>query len=230
MSKSPFRWTTSWAGIVLSDDNLLLPNTWTITLEYDAISENMLHRDIAMQRLEFMIDEKFNTSIWTNFDNPWVDILYEKMDAFLITLPGDPYDSLIAAVAMLKAQSITRGVFNIQGCSIVSKLGYNVENVIDYNEAEDMGLSIEHKHFKDGPWYMRQDAGFTDLLVIDDNQPTLIKESSDWNEFDLNWDFYDKNQNRLTAVDSFIHNNQNERWIPLVIKGGKPGSKDENED
>lgn len=230
MKRSPFKWTTEWSGIILSDDNLLLPNTWTVTFEYDAVSENMLHRDIAMQRLEFMVEEKFNTSIWTNFDNPWVRILYEKMDAFIITLPSDPYDSLIAAVTMLKAQSITRGVFDIQACSIVSKLGYNVENVIEYDEAENMGLSIEHKHFSDGPWYMRPEAGFTDLLVIDNDQPTLIKDSSEWSKFNLNWDYYDKQENSLTPADSFIHNNHNERWIPLIIKGGKPGTKNNDED
>lgn len=227
MSRSPFKWTTSWAGIVLSDDNLLLPNTWTITLEYDAVSENMLHRDIAMQRLEFMIEEKFNTSLWTNFDNQWVALFYEKMDAFIITLPGDPYDSLIDAATMLKAQSITQGVLDIQACSIVSKLGYNVENFIEYDEAEGMASSIEHKHFSNDPWYMRKEAGFTDLLVIDNDQTTLIKDSSEWSKFNLNWDYYDKTENNLSPVTSFIHNNQQERWIPLVIKGGA-NNKDED--
>lgn len=227
MKRSPFKWTAEWNGIILSDDNLLLPNNWKITLEYDAVSDNMLHRDIAMQRLEFMIEEKFNTSTWTNFDNPWVALLHEKMDAFLITLPSDPYDSLIAAATMLKAQSITQGVLDIQACSIVSNLGYNVENIIEYDEAEEMGLAIDHKHFSDGPWFMRPDAGFTDLLVIDNNQPTLIKDSSDWKKHNLNWDFYDKEENSLSPVVTFIHHNPQERWIPLVIKGGV---NDDNED
>ena len=223
MSRPPFKWTAEWSGIILSDDNLLLPNTWKIVLEYDAISDNLLHRDIAMQRLEFMIEEKFNTSVWTNFDNPWIALLYEKMDTFLITIPSDPYDSLIAAATMLKAQSITEGVLDIQACSITSKLGYNVENIIEYTEAEEMGASVDNKHFGNGPWFMRQDAGFTDLLVMDDDQAILIKDSEEWSAHDLNWDFYDKTENTLSPVTSFIHNNQQERWIPLVIKGGKPG-------
>lgn len=230
MNRSPFKWTTSWTGIVLSDDSLLLPNTWTITLEYNAVSDNMLHRDIAMQRLEFMVDEKFDTSVWTNFDNPWVNVFHKKMDTFMITLPNDPYDSLVAAVVMLKAQAVTANVFDIQGCSIVSKLGYNVENVIDYDEAESMALSIEHKHITDEPWYMREDAGFTDLLVIDEDQPTLIKDTEDWKSHELNWDFYDKSENSLSPVNSFIHSNQQERWIPLVIKGGKPGENKNKDD
>ena len=230
MSKSPFRWSIDWSGIILSDDNLLIPNTWTITFDYDAVDDNMLHRDIAMQRLEFMIDQKFSTATWTNFDNPWVDIFHQKMNTFVITVPGDPYDSLIAAVAMLKAQAITKSVLDIHCVSIVSKLGYTVENVIEWEEAAEMGLAIEHPHFSDGPWYMREDAGFTDLLVTEEEQPTLIKDSSSWATHDLNWDYYDNKENKLSPVTSFIHNNQNERWVPLVIKGGKPGDKDKDED
>lgn len=229
MKRSPFKWTAEWSGIVITDDNLLLPNTWSVTFEYDAVSENLLHRDIAMQRLEFMIEEKFNTSVWLNFDNPWAAVFYNKMDAFLITLPSDPYDSLIAAATMLKAQSITDGVLDIQACSIVSKLGYNVENVLDYEEAIDMQQSLDLSHFKDGPWFAREDAGFTDLLVLDeDQQTTLIKDISTWDEYKLNWDFYDQKENTLIPLKSFT-SNQNERWKPLVIKGGKPG-KDNDED
>ena len=51
---------------------------------------------------------------------------------------------------------------------------------------------------------------------------------------DLNWmksmANYDKKENSLTPVVSFIHNNQQERWIPLVIKGGKPGTENNDED
>jgi hypothetical protein len=130
---------------------------------------------------------------------------------------------------MLKAQSITRGVFDIQSCSIVSKLGYNVENIIEYDEAENMSLSIDHPHFSDNPWFMRQDAGFTDLLVDLEGQATLIKDSSDWSKFDLNWDYYDKKENSPSSVTSFIHNNQQERWIPLVIKGGAKKDDDDED-
>ena len=226
MKRSPFKWTTSWTGIILSDSNLILPNTWTLTLEYDAISENMLHRDIAMQRLDYMVGEKFDTSVWTNFDNEWVHALHQKMDTYVITLPGDPYDSLIAATTMLKAQQITEDVLDIHTCSVVSNLGYNVENIIEYDEAEYMGNNTETKLFGDGPWYMRPDAGFTDLLTFDeDDSPTLIKDVNSWAQVNLNWDHYDKDENSLTPADSLnIH--QQERWIPLVIKGGTNDNKD----
>jgi hypothetical protein len=227
MTQSPFKWHTSWTGIVISDDNLLLPNTWTFTLEYDAVSDDMLHRDIAMQRLEFMVEEKFQTATWTNVENPWVDILYEKMDTFLITLPGDPYDSLIAAVAMLKAQSITEGVFEIHRCSVISKLGYNVENIIELEEATEISQSIDYSHYGDGPWFSRKDAGFTDILCIRDDVTTLVKDSSDWKKHNLNWDYYQQSGDNLAVFKNYKHSNHNERWIPLVIKGG---AEDTDED
>lgn len=225
MTRTPFKWNAEWTGIILSDDNLLLPNTWQITLEYDTVSDNILHRDIAMQRLEFMIEEKFNTSTWLNFENPWGALFYSKMDAFLVTLPHDPYDSLIAAVVMLKAQNITQGVLDIKACSITSRLGYNVENILEFDEAEDMGNSLDLTQFTDGPWFMRADCGFTDLLILDDDDtPTLIKDNGSWAEQGLNWDVYDKEEKKLDPVDSF---NQNERWIPLVIKGGANNKDDD---
>jgi hypothetical protein len=226
MKRSPFKWTTSWTGIILSDSNLILPNTWTLTLEYDAISENMLHRDIAMQRLDYMVGEKFDTSIWTNFDNEWVHAFYKKMDTYVITLPGDPYDSLIAAATMLKAQQITEDVLDIHTCSVVSNLGYNVENIIEYDEAEYMANSIENKIFGEGPWYVRPDAGFTDLLTFDQtDEPVLIKDVNSWAQVKLNWDHYDEKENNLTPADSLNIHHQ-ERWIPLVIKGGTDDNND----
>lgn len=226
MKRSPFKWTTSWTGIILSDSNLILPNTWTLTLEYDAISENMLHRDIAMQRLDYMVGEKFDTSIWTNFDNEWVHAFHKKMDTYVITLPGDPYDSLIAAATMLKAQQITEDVLDIHTCSVVSNLGYSVENIIEYDEAEYMAKNTEISLFGDGPWYMRPDGGFTDLLTFDeDDEPVLIKDVNSWAQVKLNWDHYDKDENTLTPADSLnIH--QQERWIPLVVKGGANDNED----
>ena len=226
MKRSPFKWTTSWTGIILSDSNLILPNTWTLTLEYDAISENMLHRDIAMQRLEYMVGEKFDTSVWTNFDNEWVHAFYKKMDTYVITLPGDPYDSLIAAATMLKAQHITEDVLDIHTCSVVSNLGYNVENIIEYDEAEYMAKNVENKIFGDGPWYVRPDAGFTDLLTFDeDDSPTLVKDVNSWAQVELKWDHYDKKENNLTPADSLNIHHQ-ERWIPILIKGNENDNKD----
>jgi hypothetical protein len=187
----------------------------------------MLRRDIAMQRLEFMVEEKFNTSIWTNFTNSLVSDFYNNLDVFIITLPSDPYDSLIAATMLLKAQTITKGVLDVKRCNIKSRLGYTVENIVDYEEAEEMGLGIEHKHFSEGPWFIRPDAGFTDLLILDDDQQaTLIKDTESWDKHNLNWDYYDKSDVNLTPQNAY-RQNHSERWIPLVIKGG---AKDNDED
>lgn len=227
MKKAPFKWHTSWSGIVLSDENLLLPNTWNFVLEYDAVSEDMLYRDVAMQRLEFMIQEKFETSTWLNFENPWSGIMHDNLNTFMITLPGDPYDSLIAATALLKAQSITKGVFDIHGCSIISKLGYNVENVIDIDEAVVINQTINFKNYAGDPWFLREDAGFTDILCMHDNVPTLIKDTEEWSSYNLNWDYYHSDENNPTPIENYKHN-QKERWIPLVTKN-KPTRRGSNE-
>lgn len=224
MTSSPFKWQTTWSGIILTDDGLLLPNTWEFTLEYDVLSDEMTHRDIAMQRLEFMINEKFHGSTWINFNNPLVSDFHKKLNSFIITIPSDPHDSVIAAAAILKAQNITKDVFEMHRCSIKGKLGYSVENLIEFDEAIEMGQVFDHEHFYDGPWFMRNDAGFTDLLIVEDDEVTLVKDSIEWSKFELNWDYFDDEE---STVSSLVNINKHERWIPMVIKGGA-NNKDED--
>ena len=220
MKKSPFRWHTSWNGIVLSDDNVILPNTWDFTLDYEIDTDDVYFKDIAMQRLDFMIHEKFNNSVWTNFGNSWCNEFYNRMNTFMITLPEDPYDSLIAAAAMLKAQAITRGAFVIHGCTIISKLGYAVENVIDIDETDDLVDSVNDQTMLNGePWFLREDAGFTDILHYEGGHAKIVKELEPWSMYNLNWDYYHNIDSG--AVDPIPrHLQQKGKWTPTVIKGG----------
>ena len=220
MKKSPFRWHTGWNGIVLSDDNVMLPNAWDFVLEYDIVTDDTYFKDIAMQRLDFMVSEKFNNSIWTNFGNSWCSDFYNRMHAFMITLPDDPYDSLIAAVAMLKAQEITRGVFEIHSCRIVSKIGYTVENIIDIDETAEMIDEVnEQSALQGNPWFLRDDAGFTDVLYYEDGNAKIAKEQESWNSYNLNWDYYQKIESGEIATVSRLKTPQG-KWTPTVIKGG----------
>lgn len=219
MKKSPFRWHTSWSGIVLSDDNIMLPNTWDFVLEYEIVTDELYFKDIAMQRLDFMIHEKFDSSIWTNFSNVWCNDFYNRMNSYMITLPEDPYDSLIAAVAMLKAQAITRGAFEIHGCTIISKLGYAVENVIDIEETAQMVNSIDAQSVLGGdPWFLRKDAGFTDILYYEGGDAKIAKEQESWDVYKLNWDYYNQLENSEPVIP--LQRAKRSQWTPTVIKGG----------
>lgn len=223
MNKSPFKWTTTWSGIVLGDDNLLLPNKWTMTFSYTAVTERPEHRDIAMQRLHFMFAEKFNTATWMNFDNPWSEAFYKKFNTFVITLPTEPWDSMIGATALCKAASITKDVFEFHECSIVSDLGYNVENIIDIDEALSVSEYVDDHYFvTDGPWFIREDCGFTDILCLEEENVTLIKDSVPWDKHSMAWNQYDDGKKFTT---NFV--DQDERWIPMVIKGGRNKDNDD---
>lgn len=223
MNNSPFKWSTSWSGIVLGDDNLLLPNKWTMTFSYNAVSDCLEHRDLAMQRMEFMIDQKFNTAIWVDFDNNWSELFYKKFNTYVITVPGDPFDSMIGAAALCKAASMTKDVFEFSHCSITSELGYSVENIIELDEALALSEYTADNHFfmTDGPWFIREDCGFTDVLCLDEEEVTLVKDSTPWSEHKMGWDQYD-DDNVLNKT--FVE--KDERWIPMVIKGGKNGKGD----
>ena len=221
MKKSPFRWHTGWNGIVLSDDNVILPNSWDFVLDYDIITDDVYFKDIAMQRLDFMVSEKFNNSIWTNFSNSWCNEFYNRMQTFMITLPDDPYDSMIAAAAMLKAQAITKGVFEIHGCSIISKIGYAVENNISIDETTEMIEDVTEQTVLQGkPWFLRDDAGFTDVLYeYEDGNAKIAKEQEPWDLYNLNWDYYQQIEKGEPVNVSRLKTSSG-KWTPTVIKGG----------
>lgn len=224
MMNSPFRWNTSWSGIVVTNDSLILPNTWNLSFDYDIVSDNSLHKDIAMQRLDFMIEEKFQNSIWINFAHDHVNTFYHDFDAFVVTLPEEPYDSLIAITALLKAQSMTNGIFDFHSCRITSKLGYNIENYIEMDEATELVQDIKNQKMLSDPWFLRPCAGFTDLLIDQEDETVLIKDSVEWSSHDLNWNAFDDIESHVDTT------HRKERWIPLVIKGGAGKKDDDNDD
>jgi hypothetical protein len=68
------------------------------------------------------------------------------------------------------------------------------------------------------PWFLRNDAGFTDILVTDaDTESTsLIKDSSTWEKHQLGW----SELQDVPASGDLINDIETERWIPFIIKGG----------
>jgi len=77
-----FKWQTKWNGIILTDEDIFVPCTWNLELDFDIISDVAYHKDIAMQRLEFMIEEKFEGSVFAKFGNELVDIMYPICKSF----------------------------------------------------------------------------------------------------------------------------------------------------
>lgn len=216
-----FKWQTKWNGIILTDEDIFVPCTWNLELDFDIISDVAYHKDIAMQRLEFMIEEKFEGSVFAKFGNELVDIMYPICKSFFICLPDEPYDAILAATTMLKMSAITNEVINIHGCTIQNSLGYKIKNNISIEETVSIIQDVGSEHFMLGmedPWFLRNDAGFTDILVTDaDTESTsLIKDSSTWEKHQLGW----SELQDVPASGDLINDIETERWIPFIIKGG----------
>lgn len=216
-----FKWQTSWTGNLLTTDDIFLPCTWNFELDFDIVTDDNYHKDVAMQRLEFMIQEKYEGAIFSKFGHEMVDIMYPICKTFFVCLPDEPYDNVVAAATMLKMSAITQDVIQIHGCTIQNSLGYKIKNCISIEETVNIVQDIESDDSMLGtvePWFLRKDAGFTDMLVTDpdDGATQLIKDTSDWESHGLGWAPIQD----VPASGDFIDAMEKERWIPFVIKGG----------
>lgn len=220
MKRSPFRWHTSWTGLVLSD-TLLIPNTWTLTLDYDIVTDDLYFKDIGMGRLDFMVRERFENSLLLDFNSEWCNTFYNKMSTYMITFPGEPFDSLIAAVIMLKAAAVTKDVFEIQGTSIISKLGYDVENYVPMEDTESLIEGVREENMLAGdPWFLRDDAGFTDIVHYEEGQPIIVSDTERWDAYDLNWNYYHDQEGTEPAHHPKASIPKHRGWTPVIVKGG----------
>lgn len=223
-----FSWSCSWNGIVLTGDDYFLPCTWNMSIDFDIETDNNTYKDIAMQRLEYMIEEKYEGAIFHRFGHELADIMHPVCKSFFIGLPNDPYDNILATCTMLKMASITEDVLQIQSCTIENSLGYKIKNHIMLEDTvaiiQDIGdenamIEIEN------PWFLRKDAGFTDILITDEKGVgKIINDTASWEKLGLD---YSMTFADMPASETFLNEIDKERWIPFVIKGGHNDDDDE---
>lgn len=220
---TPYSWSTEWFGMVLID-NILLPNHWKIKFNFEIINDDPLMNDIAMQRIEYMFQDRLQNSMWAKIDNDIAIELAKKLETYIITTPMDPSDSLIANIINSKLEKIVGDIFDMISIEISSDLGYNIVNCLEYEELKLVDYMVNEVDFT--PWYKRTDAGFTDVIeILDDNKKRIVSDFDKWDKLYLDFDQFSIEENHSNKNRPMLKSN----WKPTVIKGGKQENI-ENED
>lgn len=217
---TPYSWSTEWFGMVLID-NILLPNHWKIKFNFEIIDDDPLTNDIAMQRIEYMFNDRLRNSMWAKIDNEFAIEWAKKLDTYIITVPMDPSDSLIANIINSKLEKIVGDVVEIISVEISSDLGYNIVNHLTYDELKLVDYMVQDFDFD--PWYKRTDAGFTDAIeILEDGNKRIVSDFDAWSKLYLDFDQFSIESSDTNKSRPMIKTN----WKPTVIKGGKNQSED----
>ena len=123
-------WHTNWQSTMLVDQ-IILPNHFSINIEFEAGDSNELEQLVAFDRIKYYINTVLEGSLFANIDNPLVNKLEKSFNVYIITLPSEPMDHIIASVVFSKIISIVEGRLDIHSVTFSSRLGEEVSNYID---------------------------------------------------------------------------------------------------
>jgi len=212
-----FTWTTSWHGMMLLED-ILVPNEWQIKVEFNGESNDPEQEQIAFDRCSFLINVSYQEALFMRVDEGTFSKLNDKILCHKITLPDDAVDSTIAIATLSKFVCIAEDKLSFDGISISSRISEGVEFYFDANAMKEVPWLIDNPVRKltgEPAWFMRSDAGTTDIWVQGKKKHEIIRDVDDWKNYKLDWD--------QTSFPTPIENlTQPASQKPLIKKGWKP--------
>lgn len=218
-----FSWTTNWDGIVMMEETLF-PNEWTMRIEFDSLVDNPQQEFVAMARLQHLVEAQFHDAIFANVEDEWVGKMYEGRKCKIITLPEDPMEVTIAIAALSKMICVTEGRFDFAGVRISSKLADGLECNFD---AADLAA---FDWLRDNPiqkvtgepaWFMRPDAGATDIMLKKKKKLEIIRDVDKWENYNLSWESLPDAPLAQSGAPVRPAPPLIKGWKPKVIDGGK---------
>lgn len=216
-----FNWTGSWNGTILLE-NALLPNEWTISIDFDSNTDDAYQEQIAFERVRYIIEESYENAMFINVENDWLGKLHDKIDVHKISLPDEPVDNVIAAATLNKFISVVEGRLEFFGIKISSRLldGTSLElDVTDLNLISWIVDNPIQKLTGEPAWFKRPNAGTTDIWIKGKKKQEIIRDMEDWDKLQLGWEppTADIAQVPLPTRPPVPLRG----WKPKVIDGGK---------
>jgi len=189
------------SSILLS--KVLVPNTWNIDVHLIPNHSTGKNYNIALDRLEYYINEVLDNSIIISPDDVGIFASGVGFKGKIIVLPDEPYDHLLSIALYTKFNSILEKVFFVESVSVTSYQGEGITHTYD-SESGDMETLINLINDPDiqeyvDYWY-KPDA---QCFIMDDEGMELI--TTKWHEVDLN----------------FTHNTTDSNVVKLNIKPRK---------
>lgn len=170
------------AGIHFDDDYFI--NTYDLTLSMLVETDIPKEHTIAMERLDFFIKNVVTNSVFVNEENH--DAIEKYMDAgmTITTLPGEPFDQIVAMAILLKLNTIMENRIKITDIVIGSLLGEGIRYPIVAETAENADIMLGDK------WWYSNDLETTNqniFLFEPENNIVKLFDDSIWAEHNLSW-------------------------------------------
>lgn len=206
-------WTTSWDS-VLSYNNQLLPNNYTITVSFDILTDDAEKQTVAFERMKYFVDKVMQDAIFSSIDDERNSYYQDNFEQRLVTFPIPPQDLAVVTALFMKFKMITEGKIDIQQISISSVQGEGVTIHYDEDFAGESTMLTEHELLKAADreaWWSRDDCGSADFFKMDAESEmlTFVTDVTDWESTGLTYP--------LSEVEKKDASN----WKPTIITGGK---------
>lgn len=219
-----FTWTATWQGIVFFE-KVLLPNEWTIKIDFNSESDDPYEEQIAFERCRFIIEDSFQDSVFVNINDATFNKLIDSMAGKIITLPDEPTDINISIALLSKLISVVEKRLSFDGVSVSSRISDNIELHLPIDILDEIPWLSDNpiKSLTGEPaWFMRSNAGSTDLWIKSKNKHEIIRDMEEWSKHKLDWDPDVNAKNTANAIEIPIPKPRfNKGWKPKVIDGGK---------
>ena len=98
-------------------------NTYDIALSMLIETDVPKEHAIALERMDFFIKSIVTNSVFIDVDQEEVIEKYVDAGMNIITLPGEPFDQIVAMALLLKLNAIMEGKIKITDLTINSMLG-----------------------------------------------------------------------------------------------------------
>lgn len=205
-------------------DDTLLPNDYTLTINFDTRGDNPHEQWVAFERMKAFVSEVLDTCIFAHIDNPLIPKLHASIKTNIITLFEEPIDMVIGLALMSKLVSITENRIEIFSVEISSRLGDDVINHVDGDDmmaASDMLNSRIKQLTGSQPWWFRTDAGCTDIVLATKKKVMVKHDQVDWEKLQLGWEQLSDEVVDTAQAPVLKSHKGVLGWKPKIIDGGK---------
>ena len=196
---------------VVIDGSKIYPNYFTlkINMVFDSNNSNSFLQNIAIQRIEFFLNEILNGSILCKVSNPIANkFMRIAKNNTVILLPEEPFDQVIGMVLYSKLNAIVEGILEIDTLTIGSEFAPDITYTIE--DFEDFKFEDEKI---DSPWWERADATIS-------NVPKLMKKTQNWSDIGLGWEENPESEVTLEFTPIIDTTDTTDRPDVIILEGG----------
>lgn len=172
------------SAVHFSDKFLI--NSYKLTISMIVETENIREQNVAMERLEYFLNEVVCHGIFIDSSETKAIDKYNKAGITVITLPEEPYDQIIGMTLLLKCNAIMEKRLYITDLNIASRLSDHVRFCVLSEVAEGL--------FDGDYWWNNPSLSTYDLEKGNTNKVVKLFDN-EWTELGLTWKDKKVNQN-----------------------------------